>query len=126
MKCCSGSCGTYTTRPSIVSVHRTYPARLLFCLCAPCLVSFVRRSPLGSFPPLSMLRLPVLPSSAAEGLTDYGESQVFDDDWFGEASPENSLHTVDKGRWAYTPIMKASSSTAVAAGWAGLEWTNLL
>ena len=76
--------------------------------------------------PFRCFRLPVLPSSAAEGLTDYGESQVFDDDWFGEASPENSLHTVDKGRWAYTPIMKASSSTAVAAGWAGLDWTDLL
>ncbi|CAN0341395.1 unnamed protein product, partial [Ectocarpus sp. 8 AP-2014] len=38
---------------------------------------------------------------SAQGLTDYGESQVFAADWFGDASPDNSLHTVDKGRWAY-------------------------
>ncbi|CAN0186832.1 unnamed protein product [Ectocarpus fasciculatus] len=34
----------------------------------------------------------------AQGLTDYGESQIFAADWFGDASPDNSLHTVDNGR----------------------------
>ncbi|CAB1119543.1 unnamed protein product [Ectocarpus sp. CCAP 1310/34] len=40
---------------------------------------------------------------SAQGLTEYGESTIFAADWFGEASPDNSLHTVDKGRWAYLP-----------------------
>lgn len=47
--------------------------------------------------------------AAALGMTDYGESEIFDPDWFGDASPDNSLHTVDDGRWAYLPVMKAST-----------------
>ena len=47
--------------------------------------------------------------AAAEGMTDYGESEIFAPDWFGDASPDNSLHTVDDGRWAYLPVMKASN-----------------
>lgn len=43
---------------------------------------------------------------AAEGLDEYGESMIFDDAWFGNASPSNDLHTVDKGRWAYLPVME--------------------
>ncbi|CAM9656056.1 unnamed protein product [Scytosiphon promiscuus] len=43
---------------------------------------------------------------SSAGLTDYGESELFRDDWFGAASPENGLHTVDKGRWAYLPVMQ--------------------
>ncbi|CAN0120597.1 unnamed protein product [Pylaiella littoralis] len=43
---------------------------------------------------------------SSSGLTDYGESVVFEDDWFGEASPDNNLHTMDRGRWAYLPLMK--------------------
>lgn len=43
---------------------------------------------------------------SAEGFSSYGDSVIFDDDWLGEASPSNSLHTVDKGRWAYLSIMK--------------------
>ncbi|CAN0081632.1 unnamed protein product, partial [Ectocarpus sp. 13 AM-2016] len=35
---------------------------------------------------------------AALGLANYGESQVFNPDWFGDASPDNSLHTVTDGR----------------------------
>eukprot|EP00903_Cladosiphon_okamuranus_P013777 g12823.t1 len=42
----------------------------------------------------------------ANGLTDYGDSEIFQDDWFGEASPNNEFHTVDRGRWAYTPVMQ--------------------
>lgn len=44
--------------------------------------------------------------AAAAGLEYYGDSEVFGDDWFGDASPDNTLHTVDKGRWAYLPVMK--------------------
>lgn len=47
---------------------------------------------------------------------------MFGDDWFGEASPDNALHTVDKGRWAYTPIMKAREHLLLllpAVGWVG-------
>ncbi|CAM9764660.1 unnamed protein product, partial [Ectocarpus sp. 4 AP-2014] len=41
---------------------------------------------------------------ATEGLPSYGESTIFNDDWFGEFSPRNELHTVTKGRWAFLPI----------------------
>ncbi|CAN0067281.1 unnamed protein product, partial [Ectocarpus fasciculatus] len=47
---------------------------------------------------------------SSEGLTDYGESVIFAADWFGDASPDNSLHTVDNGRWAYLPVMQASTA----------------
>ncbi|CAM9217833.1 unnamed protein product [Ectocarpus sp. 6 AP-2014] len=46
---------------------------------------------------------------AAAGLEDYDSSEVFASDWFGEASPDNELHTVDKGRWAFLPVMEASA-----------------
>lgn len=45
---------------------------------------------------------------AAENLSSYGESDIFAPDWFGDASPDNSLHTVDNGRWAFLPVMEAS------------------
>lgn len=41
---------------------------------------------------------------AAAGLDAYGDSEIFADDWFGNASPDNSMHTVDQGRWAFIPI----------------------
>lgn len=50
-------------------------------------------------------------------MTDYGESEVFAADWFGEASPDNSLHTVDDGRWAYLPVMKVSKLSRSITLW---------
>lgn len=47
--------------------------------------------------------------AAAAGLEDYDSSEIFASDWFGEASPDNELHTVDKGRWAFLPVMEASA-----------------
>lgn len=47
-----------------------------------------------------------LGTAAAQGLDYYGESIIFDDDWFGEFNPQNDFHTIDKGRFAYLPIMK--------------------
>ncbi|CAM9521666.1 unnamed protein product, partial [Sphacelaria rigidula] len=38
-------------------------------------------------------------------LESYGDSDIFNPDWFGDASPSNSLHTIDNGRWAYLPVM---------------------
>ena len=32
-------------------------------------------------------------------------SPIFADDWFGVASPDNDLHTVTEGRWAFVPSM---------------------
>ena len=32
-------------------------------------------------------------------------SPIFADDWFGIASPDNDLHTVSEGRWAFVPSM---------------------
>jgi len=40
-----------------------------------------------------------------EGVKWY-DSIIFDDDWFGENSPNNADHAVSKGRFGYTPIMK--------------------
>lgn len=37
-------------------------------------------------------------------VADWRTSKVFSDDWFGEAAPKNSLHTVTSGRWAYVPM----------------------
>ena len=44
----------------------------------------------------------------------YGDSLIFADDWFGSASPDNSFHTVDRGRWAYLPVMTVSDHGSVA------------
>ena len=33
------------------------------------------------------------------------QSPIFADDWFGNASPDNDLHTVVEGRWAFVPAM---------------------
>ena len=38
--------------------------------------------------------------------SDYSDSVVFDDDWFGPANPKDAKHVVDTGRWAYTPVMQ--------------------
>lgn len=46
--------------------------------------------------------------AAAQGLEHYGDSPIFADDWLGTASPDNGFHTVDKGRWAYLPVMTVS------------------
>ncbi|CAN0073283.1 unnamed protein product [Ascophyllum nodosum] len=43
---------------------------------------------------------------SASGYDTYGESEIFSDDWFGDASPSNALHTVDRGRFAYLPVLK--------------------
>lgn len=45
-------------------------------------------------------------ASAALGYDSYGDSVVFSPDWFGDASPDNVLHTVDKGRFAFLPVFK--------------------
>lgn len=67
-------------------------------VCADCSLLF----------PCPFLRVCRCVHPAAAGLEDYGESEVFADDWFGEASPLNDMHTVDRGRWAFLPVMKAS------------------
>lgn len=42
------------------------------------------------------------------GLKGYGQSEVFARDWFGEFSPDNELHTVTEGRWAYLSVMEVN------------------
>mmetsp|Transcript_24921 Transcript_24921/g.29436 ORF Transcript_24921/g.29436 Transcript_24921/m.29436 type:complete len:676 (+) Transcript_24921:60-2087(+) len=37
---------------------------------------------------------------------DWYDSDIFNDDWFGDNSPNNPLHVVDKGRFAYSPVFK--------------------
>lgn len=65
---------------------------MLFLL-ATCLHAITSRAELGRF-------------ADAEELNSYGDSVVFGDEWFGEFSPNNALHTVTRGRWAYLPVMK--------------------
>lgn len=36
---------------------------------------------------------------------DWRSSPIFSSSWFGEASPDNDLHTVTDGRWAYESAM---------------------
>lgn len=38
-------------------------------------------------------------------VSELSESIVFSDEWFGTIQPVDNEHTVEKGRWAYTPIM---------------------
>ena len=38
--------------------------------------------------------------------TDWTKSPIFDDDWFGMASPESDDHMITHGRWAYLEIEK--------------------
>jgi hypothetical protein len=40
---------------------------------------------------------------AGKGIEWY-DSPVFNDEWFGDNSPDNDLHIVDKGRFAYSPV----------------------
>lgn len=42
----------------------------------------------------------------AELGTNYTNSIVFGEDWFGSANPQTEDHVVDHGRWAYTPVMQ--------------------
>jgi hypothetical protein len=37
--------------------------------------------------------------------TEWYDSDLFNDDWFGVNSPTNEDHILDSGRWAYTPVM---------------------
>jgi hypothetical protein len=41
------------------------------------------------------------------------ESNIFDDYWFGSNSPNNDLHIVDQGRFAYSPVYKANDFSDV-------------
>jgi hypothetical protein len=42
---------------------------------------------------------------AAEGI-DWYNSPFFDDDWFGNTSPDDEDHVIKTGRWAYLPVME--------------------
>ena len=41
----------------------------------------------------------------ARGIS-WWESDMFGEDWFGPANPENEKHVIDVGRWAYTPVLR--------------------
>lgn len=56
-------------------------------------------------------------------MESYGQSIMFEDDWFGEFSPPNSLHTVTKGRWAYLGVKtEAWDDIHNAYGLLGSPW----
>ena len=38
--------------------------------------------------------------------------KVWDQHWFGSASPTNAQHVIDTGRWAYTSIDKVTDANA--------------
>ena len=44
--------------------------------------------------------------------TAWQDSDIFDKDWFGTASPANEDHIVDEGRWAYTRVLSGSQALA--------------
>merc|ERR1711998_747765 len=45
--------------------------------------------------------------------SDWTSSPIFDDQWFGTASPKNAEHTITNGRWAYTSVGKQADSDGV-------------
>ena len=49
-----------------------------------------------------------------ELLDDWTQAQMFQEDWFGQASPETESHVISNGPWAFTPVKKkAEPSTSV-------------
>jgi hypothetical protein len=50
------------------------------------------------------------------GSRDFRTSIVFSDDWFGEASPDNDLHTVTKGRFQFVATLLDAKKFS--------HWTN--
>eukprot|EP00752_Nemacystus_decipiens_P016248 g14528.t1 len=61
------------------------------------------------------------------GASDFRTSGVFADDWFGEASPENDLHTPTRGRFGYVPAMANAREFSVLSNSYGLlrsQWNN--
>ena len=47
---------------------------------------------------------------------DWRSSPVFGDDWLGAASPNNSAHAVEAGRWAFLPVARADGAAAGESG----------
>ena len=43
---------------------------------------------------------------------DWTLSPIFDDDWFGKASPESTDHIITTGRWAYLTVEKLTTDVA--------------
>lgn len=41
----------------------------------------------------------------------WSTSEIFSDDWFGPASPDNADHVLATGRWAYTAAARVDTST---------------
>ena len=50
-------------------------------------------------------------------LDDWTDSIIFDDTWFGAASPNNTDHVIEFGTWAYTKIMEKAG----AGGWSTIH-----
>lgn len=40
--------------------------------------------------------------------TEWYDSIIFADDWFGDNSPSNDMHVITQGRWGYTPVMASA------------------
>jgi len=45
--------------------------------------------------------------------SNLGDSVVWSDDWFGEMSPDNSLHIITKGRWKFLKFPESGDFTIV-------------
>lgn len=57
----------------------------------------------------------------------FRESPVFSSDWFGAASPDNELHTVTKGRWAFARIRAGATEFSEVTNSYGMlraPWNN--
>lgn len=46
-------------------------------------------------------------------LDDWTDSVIFDNDWFGTASPDNDDHIITEGRWAYLGVGKEANPDGV-------------
>lgn len=79
------------------------------------------------FPDVAMPYWDFTLESTFFGAIDFRQSNVFASSWFGAASPDNELHTVTEGRWAFTPAMTdASAFSAVHNSYGVLRspWNN--
>ena len=61
------------------------------------------------YPSLSMPYWDFTMESTFYGPSDWRTSSVFAESWFGEASPDNDLHTPAKGRFGFTTAMTNAS-----------------
>ena len=46
-------------------------------------------------------------------LEEWTESELFQDEWFGTASPKTTDHVIPTGRWAYLEVAKSADASGI-------------